>query len=113
MGVSPSPEYVRTLKVAINSDGCTGVIDVYGNCCVFHDLGYRFHIDIYGRPVDRNQVDDGFRRCMQKKSLMKWFNPMSWWRYAAVRWIGDKFYSICPPEHEVFYYPSGNGNEAP
>lgn len=103
-GQKPCSKYAATLELAIQADGCTGVTELFHECCVYHDLGYRFHIDIYGNPIERDQVDANFRKCMQSKSWMRWFSPVSWYRYAGVRWFGDNFYSINPKEFETYIF---------
>lgn len=91
-GEEPSSDYAEKLSKAINSDGCTGVAEIHHNCCVYHDLGYRYGFDIYHRPVSRAEVDMNFRRCMQQDSKLGRFDPVSWVRWAGVRIFGRFFY---------------------
>jgi hypothetical protein len=87
-----TPEYIKNLNEAISSDGCTGVVDWYKDCCIVHDLGYRYHVDPWGNVVTRSQVDANFRKCIQNKSKLKKFSPVSWLRWSAVRLLGRFFY---------------------
>ena len=86
-------DYIRTLNQAIESDGCTGVKDYYKDCCIIHDLGYRWHIDPWGRKVTRAEVDEAFRLCIQSRSKLGRFSPISWARWSVVRLIGPLFYT--------------------
>jgi hypothetical protein len=103
-GTKPCRKYAQALERAIGADGCTGVTEMYHECCIFHDLGYRYHIDVYGEEITKDKVDSNFKKCIQSRSWMKWFNPVSWWRYAGVKWFGDKFYSIYPKEFETYQF---------
>jgi len=103
-GQKPSMEYFKALEDVIKSDGCTVVLEVYHNCCVQHDLGYRFHIDCYGNSVTRDKVDAKFRCCMQDCSKIRWFSPMSWWRYAGVRLFGRFFYPDVQQQFTTHYF---------
>ena len=85
--------YIKALNQAIKSDGCTGVKDYYKDCCIIHDLGYRWHIDPWGRKVTRAQVDEAFRLCIQDRSKLGKFSPISWARWSAVRLVGRFFYT--------------------
>ena len=85
--------YIKALNHVIESDGCTGVKDYYKDCCIIHDLGYRWHIDPWGRKVTRAQVDEAFRLCIQSRSKLGKFSPVSWARWSAVRLIGRFFYT--------------------
>ena len=103
-GEKPSKKYIDALEIAIKSDGCTGVLEVYHSCCVLHDLGYRFHIDCHGNSVSRGKIDANFRCCMQDNSKLKWFNPMSWWRYAGVRLFGTFIYPDIQQTFSTYYF---------
>lgn len=85
-------DYIKALDKAINSDGCTGVKDYFRDCCVVHDLGYRYRIDPWGRFIERSQVDAGLRTCIQSKSKFGRFSPISWIRWAGVRIFGRFLY---------------------
>lgn len=66
-----------------NYDGCTGVADIYVECCHNHDAHY------WLGDITRAEADKEFRQCMQEMSPFGVFSPMSWWRWAAVRWLGQ------------------------
>lgn len=85
--------YVTKLSDAIKSDGCTDIPEFHHDCCVIHDLGYRYGIDSWGRLISRDEIDANFRKCMQADSIFGRFDPMSWWRWAGVRIFGRFFYS--------------------
>lgn len=85
-------EYVnKHLAPAIKSDGCTLVSELYHECCVVHDLGYEFDIDPWGRPSSKTQTDTTYRRCMQARSRLGRFQPISWVRYIGVSLFGGRF----------------------
>lgn len=71
-------------------DGCTGVLDFYRPCCVLHDFHYRIGLDFDMTAISRALADAKFRRCMQTRSIVGVFSPMSWWRWAGVRIFGGK-----------------------
>lgn len=85
-------DYIKSLDSAINTDGCTGVRDFYRECCVIHDLGYRYRIDPWGRVIGRADVDAGLRACIQAKSWLGKLSPVSWIRWSGVRIFGRYFY---------------------
>ena len=85
-------EYVKLLDSAIKSDGCTGVKDYYRDCCVIHDLAYRGAVDPWGVSITRAQADTNLRLCIQSKSRLGVFSPLSWVRYAGVSVFGRFFY---------------------
>lgn len=88
-----TPEHIKKLNDIIKSDGCTGVADFFRDCCVVHDLGYRYGIDAYGNAVTRSQIDRNFRECMMKRSRFGRFSPMAWWRWAGVRIFGRRAFN--------------------
>lgn len=102
-GEQPSKLYWIVLKRAIKSDGCSDVPDIYGHCCVGHDLCYRFGIDIYGNKVKKTDADAFLRRCMQRSSRFGRFSPVSWLYWAGVRWFGWKAYGMDVDERPEFY----------
>lgn len=91
--------YLRKLDRAIQSDGCTDVLD-FGErvCCVAHDLAYRYHIDPWGQPISRRGADANLRRCIQAHSRLGRWNPLSWTRWLGVRGFGWAFYPTTPIE---------------
>ena len=96
--------YLKALHDSTHSDGCTGVPDFYLDCCVIHDLAYKYGIDPWGQPVTRAEADAGLRKCIQQKSKLRWFSPMSWWRYAGVRLFGGQHYTMGKREGEIVAY---------
>lgn len=83
-------EWVVEQATKLNSDGCTVVSELYHWCCLEHDLGYRWEFDprVYFEtgekvPIKRSEVDHRFRECIQSKSPLHKFSPVSW-----IRWIG-------------------------
>ena len=82
--------WLKRVAQAIQSDGCSGVPDFHLDCCVVHDLAYKFAINPWGRPVTRAEADAAFRVCIQAHSKLGRFSPMSWWRWAGVRVGGWK-----------------------
>lgn len=70
------------------SDGCTGVADFYIECCWYHDKLYQTGLDFNNQPVTRAEADRRFRLCMQSRSKLGRFSPMSWWRFSGVRIFG-------------------------
>ena len=93
VGEPLTAEYVMHLDKAISSDGCTGVSDFYRDCCVIHDLAYRGGIDPWGQPITRHQANINFRQCIQSRSTLGRFSPMSWIRWAGVEVFGRFFYN--------------------
>ena len=60
-----------------NSNGCTGVVDVYTECCLLHDFLYKTGI------VSRSEADWMFHECVQSRSPLRKWSLVGW-----VRWIG-------------------------
>lgn len=71
------------------TDGCTGVKDWYVEACYEHDFHYTYRKTLWGDPLTRDEADSRFREQIQARSPFKRFSPMSWWRYLAVRRLGD------------------------
>ena len=76
---------VRTKAKELNSDGCTGVIDFYLDCCLEHDIAYRTGATVDGKARTHRQADEDFRHCVQSRSYFGTFSPMAWWRWAGLR----------------------------
>jgi hypothetical protein len=70
------------------SDGCSGVKDWYVEACWEHDFHYRYGKTIYGDPITFDEANQRFRESMQMRSKLKRFSPLSWWRWAAVSYVG-------------------------
>ena len=82
-------ERVRRAAQALGSDGCSVVPDFYVDGCYEHDVHYRTHQTLDGRPITRRRADCWFRQRIQEMSWFGRFSPMSWWRWVAVRWAGE------------------------
>jgi hypothetical protein len=89
-------QLVRDIAEAIESDGCTGVIDFHLNCCLEHDIAYQMGCDVFGQPLSRAEADATLRRCIQAQSRFGVWSPMAWVRWLGVRFFGRKFYVGCP-----------------
>lgn len=77
-------DHVRTAAAMLQSDGCTGVKDVYVDSCLEHDIHWRTGRTIYGVPITKQQANERFRRVIQSRSKLGRFSPLSWWRFGAV-----------------------------
>lgn len=94
-------DWVRQEAALINADGCTGVTNMYGECCLQHDLefyygkhaarAYTYYVggaqNYWGLalPITFEEANENFKRCQFRQSKAGFFNPFAWWRYAAVR----------------------------
>ena len=81
---------VRRLAKELGSDGCTGVSEMYRDCCYEHDIAYRTGADLYGEPMTREQADGQFCKCIQGRSPFGKLSPMALWRWAGVRLFAGK-----------------------
>ena len=81
---------VRKWAAEAHSDGCTLVTQLFKDCCYEHDHAYRTGKNVFGYPVSRRDADATFRKCIQSKSKLGVFSPISWIRWAGVR-IGGWF----------------------
>lgn len=79
---------VRDRAAELKSDGCTGVVDFYKDCCLLHDIFYRTHRNLFGEPITKAEADKALRDCIRKKSRFGFWNPMATWR-----WLGVKFFA--------------------
>lgn len=79
---------VRRYAADEDSDACSGVGDLYADCCFEHDHAYRTGTDVYGRAMTRAEADAAMRRCIQAHSVLGVMDPLSWWRWAGVRLFG-------------------------
>jgi hypothetical protein len=94
-------DFIRNEAAIINADGCTGVSNIYGECCLQHDLEYFWGVSAtsayrhyredgldYWRtadPVTFDQANENFKRCHFRQSKAGYLNVFAWWRYAVVR----------------------------
>lgn len=79
---------VRERAADLGSDGCTGVSELYRDCCFEHDIAYRTGHTVLGRATTREEADRRFRQCIQSRSALGRFSPVSWVRWAGVRLFG-------------------------
>jgi hypothetical protein len=101
-------DWVRVEASRISSDGCTLVSECYHDCCLAHDLAYKHGKDPYhayklyakgvlnywerANSLTRSQADAAFRACIQQKSPVGMWSPMSWIRWLGVRVAGWQFW---------------------
>ena len=84
---------VKETARELGGDGCSGpTLQFHRACCDEHDIHYRTGRRLDGQPITRREADAAFRRCMQERSPMGALAPMSWWRWAAVRVMGWRFW---------------------
>lgn len=84
---------VRKRAAELQSDGCSHVTQAFLDCCLEHDIHYRTGHTLLGVKITREEADRLFRKCMQQRSMFKYFSPMSWWRWMAVRVFGASSYA--------------------
>lgn len=77
---------IETKSIELDSDGCSGVPDIFVWSCMEHDCHYRTHRFLWGEEITKEQADYIFRVRIQQchMSLLKW--PISW-----IRWLGLKY----------------------
>lgn len=75
---------VRLVADLLQSDGCTGVAEIYQDSCLEHDIHWRTGATIFGVPLTTAQANRRFRLVIQSRSRLGRFSPLSWWRYAGV-----------------------------
>jgi len=80
----------RRISEFLESDGCSMVLDFYKRCCIFHDWWYATHLDFDLSDISRAEADKRFRHCIQSRSMLRKFSPMSWWRWLGVRTWGGR-----------------------
>lgn len=83
-------KWIREEASKINSDGCSGVIDISKDCCLEHDLAYYYGRDpssafvvkswSLAAKISRSEADAAFRKCNG--------DLMGLWRWAGVRLAG-------------------------
>lgn len=89
---SPGPDEhgywnkIQRAAVERGSDGCTAVPDIHVECCWQHDIEWSGRM-VDGTPISRADANRRFRECIQSRSKLGRFSPMSWWRFGGV-WIG-------------------------
>lgn len=85
-------DHIRLAYWYTRSDGCTGVLDLFRAACIIHDFHYRTHHDLCGRIISRAEADRRFRMRIQRLSRLGVGSPIAWWRWAAVRCLGNRFW---------------------
>lgn len=94
-------DWIRQEAALIHADGCTGVSNMYGECCLQHDLEFyygRSATDGYwhygnreaeywltAKRITFEDANDHFKRCHFRQSKAGYLNVFAWWRYAVVR----------------------------
>ena len=81
-------ERVRDRAAELGADGCTGATNAFRDCCLEHDIFYRTGKTLDGRPITKAEADDRFRSCMMAHSVLGFYSPMAWIRWAAVKVFG-------------------------
>lgn len=88
-----SDEYwdiVRQYARLLESDGCTGVSDIYRDCCLEHDIHYRTHRTITGIEIDKEYADCKLWECVVSRSWFGRFSPRAWILWLGVTMFGRK-----------------------
>jgi hypothetical protein len=89
------PQYwakVRRKAEQLNSDGCSWTVEWHQECCFEHDIAYKTGRTVLGATISRAEADAQFRRCIQSRSRLGRWSPLSWVRWGAVRLFGGKAY---------------------
>jgi hypothetical protein len=89
--VSSYADEVKAAALALGSDGCSHVPELYQHCCYEHDIHCRTHRTLRGVPISSAEAAERFRHCIQVHSSFRWLSPLSWWRWAGVRTFGPQF----------------------
>lgn len=79
---------IKLKALSLQSDGCSGVPDFYQEVCYEHDVHYRTHRFLDGRPITKEVADLLLNVGIKDRSLFGAWSPMAWWRWKAVRWWG-------------------------
>ena len=79
---------IKDLAEQLKSDGCTAVLDFDVECCWEHDTHYVTGLTLDGQPITKADADRKFRLCIQERSKLGVFSPMSWVRWLGVKWFG-------------------------
>lgn len=94
-------DWIREEAALINADGCTGVSNLYGECCLQHDLefwagksaasAYRHYRNgepeywVTAERITFEGANSNFKKCHFRQSKAGYLNLFAWWRYAVVR----------------------------
>jgi len=90
---------LKALAERIGSDGCTHALEVDVVCCWEHDYAYVTGLTPRAVPVTKDEADERFRDCIQSRSSFRYFSPLSWWRWLAVKRFGKGNF----PRHFIIY----------
>lgn len=74
--------------LAIHADGCTKVTQAFKPCCLLHDVLW----SLCKTEDEFLTADRLFRRCIQQRSRLGRFSPLSHIRYFGVRTFGRWFF---------------------
>lgn len=96
-------DFIRQEAALIHADGCTGVTNWNGICCLQHDLEFfhaRSSVGAYNRyvagipdywqqsdAVTFEQANAHFKACNFRESRFGYLNPFAWIRYVARRFM--------------------------
>lgn len=110
-------DWVKSECKVIGSDGCSKVPDFYLAACQQHDCSYYYAkdpVDAYrhyrtgsadpwkdATPITKAQADAAFRKEIQERSIIGVFSPLSWWRWAGVKWFGKKAWNSHKATHNA------------
>lgn len=94
-------EWITREAALIHADGCTGITNLQGRCCLEHDLQFfygRDAADAYRRyargeamvwalahRITFEEANTHFRACHFRESRLGYLNLVGWYRYAVVR----------------------------
>ena len=81
---------VKEAAAALKGDGCTDAPDLtYRQCCDEHDIHYRTHAHLDGRPITKAEADKRLYKCMQQKSI----TPVGRWLIAPLYYNAVKYFA--------------------
>lgn len=84
-------DLVRRWAHVNGSDGCTHALEFYVLACFEHDVHCRLRRTLLGDPISSRQAALRFRQVLQWESPLGKYSPASYWRWAAVRWLGPQW----------------------
>lgn len=88
---APYWRMVEQIAHSLNTDGCSGpALQVYVEACWEHDIHYRTHKTVHGKPLTKEQADRILWERVREFSWLGVVSPMAWWRYYAVKHFGQK-----------------------
>lgn len=95
-------DWIENEARLIHADGCTGVSNVNGWACLEHDVQFwhgRSAVDAYrqwsrgntraywahSRQITFEEANQHFKSSLFRESVLGHLNPMTWWRYRAMK----------------------------